>query len=73
MTTLFVTGGTGFIGSSFVRHALAAGKELQVLTRSENSAERVRASGATPILGVMLHTGPWQEAVGALNGLLLAP
>ncbi len=62
MTTLFVTGGTGFIGSSFVRQALDAGKQLQVLTRSENSAERVRASGATPVLGDMLHTGPWQAA-----------
>jgi nucleoside-diphosphate-sugar epimerase len=60
MNTMFVTGGSGFIGSSFVRHALDAGKNVQVLTRSEKSAERVRASGATPVMGDMLRSGAWQ-------------
>ena len=62
MNTLFVTGGSGFIGSSFVRHALGAGKNVQVLTRSEKSAERVRASGAAPIRGNLLQPGAWQAA-----------
>ena len=62
MDTLFVTGGSGFIGSSFVRHALGTGKTVQVLTRSEKSAERVRASGATPIMGDLLQAGTWQAA-----------
>jgi nucleoside-diphosphate-sugar epimerase len=62
MDTFFVTGGSGFIGSAFVRHALVAGKNIQVLTRSEKSAERVLASGATPIMGDMLQAGAWQAA-----------
>jgi nucleoside-diphosphate-sugar epimerase len=60
MDTIFVTGGSGFIGSFFVRHALKAGKNVQVLTRSEKSAERVRAAGATPVMGDILQAGAWQ-------------
>jgi len=60
MDTVFVTGGSGFIGSAFVRHALSAGKNVQVLTRSEKSAERVRAAGAMPIMGDLLQVGAWQ-------------
>ena len=60
--TIFVTGGSGFIGSRFVHHALNRGHHLQVLTRSEKSAERLRALGATPILGDMLQPGSWQAA-----------
>ncbi len=60
METLFVTGGSGFIGNSFVRHAVDAGKNVQALTRSEKSAERVRAAGATPIRGDLLQAGEWQ-------------
>jgi nucleoside-diphosphate-sugar epimerase len=60
MNTVFVTGGSGFIGSFFVRHALNAGKNVQVLTRSEKSAARVRAAGATPVMGDMLQAGAWQ-------------
>src|SRR5262245_44656794 len=61
--TIFVTGGSGFIGSAFVRRAVEAGHHVQVLTRSEKSAERVRASGAEPVIGDLNTSGPWQEAV----------
>lgn len=60
--TIFVTGGSGFIGSSFVQHALKQGHQLQVLTRSEKTAEKLRALGTTPILGDMLQRGSWQAA-----------
>ncbi len=39
--TLFVTGGTGFIGSHFLKAALAAGHRLRTLRRSENSRPRI--------------------------------
>lgn len=38
---LFVTGGTGFIGSHFVNHALAAGHEVVALRRTRTSIPRI--------------------------------
>jgi nucleoside-diphosphate-sugar epimerase len=61
---IFVTGGSGFIGRSVVQHAIAAGHQVDVLTRSEKSSERIRQAGATPIIGDLGQRGPWQEAVG---------
>jgi len=63
--TLFVTGGTGYIGSVFVQRALAANYTVQVLTRSETSAERVRKAGAQPILGDLGVKGDWQAVAAA--------
>jgi nucleoside-diphosphate-sugar epimerase len=59
--TIFVTGGSGFIGASFVRHALGAGHRLQLLTRSPASAERARRWGADPVPGDLGIAGSWQE------------
>src|SRR5579864_4556368 len=68
--TIFVTGGSRFIGPAFVRCAPAAGHQIQVLTRSEKSAERVRVSGATPILGDLNNSGPWQETASKADIVL---
>jgi nucleoside-diphosphate-sugar epimerase len=38
---LFVTGGTGFIGSHFVRHAIFAGHDVTVLRSSKQSRPRI--------------------------------
>ena len=51
MTHIFVTGAAGFIGSAFVRQALAAHYQVYGLTRSEASANRLREMGATPVIG----------------------
>jgi len=58
--TIFVTGGSSFMGRAFVQHAVHAGHRVQVLTPSEASAERIRSWGATPVVGDLLHPGPWQ-------------
>lgn len=48
---VFVTGGSGFIGRSFVRAAVAGGYNVTALARSEDSAARLRALGATAAIG----------------------
>ena len=48
---IFVTGATGFIGAYFLRAAVAAGHEVDALTRSENDAASLTAQGATAIVG----------------------
>ena len=58
--SIFVTGGSGFIGSAFLRHALRAGSRVQVLTRSESAARRVQGQGAEPVVGDLNVPGPWQ-------------
>ena len=63
--TVFVTGAAGFIGSELVRVLVARGSRVFGLVRSQESAERVRAAGATPVVGDLLEPGPWQDAAAA--------
>ncbi|MHB8752619.1 MAG: NAD-dependent epimerase/dehydratase family protein, partial [Aggregatilineales bacterium] len=68
--TIFVTGGSGFIGNAFVRCAIASGHQIQVLTRSDKSAERIQALGATSIVGDLNNPGPWQETASKADIVL---
>ncbi len=68
--TLFITGGTGFIGAVVVRQALAQGRRVQVVTRSAGGAERVRSAGAEPVLGDLAEPGPWMEAARSAGAVL---
>jgi nucleoside-diphosphate-sugar epimerase len=45
---IFVTGASGFVGGA-AASALARGHEVVAMARSERSADRVRATGATPV------------------------
>jgi nucleoside-diphosphate-sugar epimerase len=44
MTSIFVAGGTGFIGRRFVDAAVGDNAEVQVLTRSQSGAEMMEGS-----------------------------
>jgi len=48
---VFVTGSTGWIGSATVDELLANGHDVVGLVRSEESAARLTAKGATPLRG----------------------
>jgi len=48
---VFVTGGSGFVGGAVVDHLVASGADVRALARSEMSANRVAARGATPVIG----------------------
>jgi nucleoside-diphosphate-sugar epimerase len=48
---IFVTGGTGFIGSAVVKELIAANYEVLGLARSDPSAQKLKEAGAVPIAG----------------------
>ncbi|GAA4159797.1 NAD-dependent epimerase/dehydratase family protein [Gryllotalpicola daejeonensis] len=48
---VFITGGSGYVGSVLVERLIAAGYEVSALARSEASAARLAATGARPVRG----------------------
>lgn len=55
---VFVTGGTGYVGSAVVEALVRAGHEVSALSRSEERDPAVRALGATPVRGSLGHLAP---------------
>ncbi|KAJ3755833.1 hypothetical protein FB446DRAFT_714741 [Lentinula raphanica] len=51
--TFFITGASGYIGLVVTEFAIAQGHSVRGLSRSEAGAEKLRALGATPILGTI--------------------
>lgn len=54
---VFVTGGSGFVGSALVHRLVADGHEVMALARSGSSMRRVRAAGADPVAGDLAALG----------------
>ncbi|MES0874108.1 NAD-dependent epimerase/dehydratase family protein [Sinimarinibacterium thermocellulolyticum] len=62
MATVFVTGGSGYVGRNLIRHLLARGDRVRALVRSASSAALVQGLGAEPVHGDLhavdaMHTG----------------
>jgi nucleoside-diphosphate-sugar epimerase len=49
--SILLTGATGFIGSSVLRHLIDEGHSVTALVRDEAKAAQVRAAGATALVG----------------------
>ncbi|WP_339086869.1 NAD-dependent epimerase/dehydratase family protein [Hyphomicrobium sp. ghe19] len=61
---IFVAGASGFVGTCFLRAALAAGHEVDAVTRSKSHAEALRAQGVNAIVGDLLNSeGAWRKAL----------
>jgi nucleoside-diphosphate-sugar epimerase len=58
---IFITGATGFVGSSITKELVGNGHEVLGLARSDESAEKLRRMGATAIRGSL-------ETLDALQG-----
>ncbi len=68
MTRVFVTGGTGLIGSALVARLLARGDEVVGLARSQGAAQALQAAGARAVRGDALDE---DALVGGMQGCAL--
>jgi len=67
---IFVSGGTGFIGSYLVRRLLADGHDVLALVRSLKAVEKIRELGAEPVEGDLSVPGQWQDSVGECDSVV---
>jgi len=67
--TVFVTGGSGFIGGRLVERLVGDGRSVRALARSDESAGRVAALGAEPVRG---DTGDRASLASAATGAEVA-
>jgi nucleoside-diphosphate-sugar epimerase len=67
---VFMTGASGYIGSAVARELVRAGHEVTGMHHSPESATRVRAAGATPILGDLVEPATYAEVAGGHDVLI---
>jgi nucleoside-diphosphate-sugar epimerase len=63
MSSAFVTGGSGFIGSALIHRLVADGHTVSALARSDASAHAVEEAGARAIRGDLLEPDSWTGQV----------
>ena len=69
---VFLTGATGFIGSHFLKHCLAAGHSMTCSVRSALQADAIRALGASPWEGDLKNHGELSLALTGFDVLIHA-
>lgn len=67
---VFITGGTGLIGTAVVAELIQHGHQVLALARSEESAQKVRSAGAEPIRGGLADLDVLREAVAQTDGVI---
>ena len=66
---IFITGGTGFVGTALCRTLIKAGHGVTVLSRSTRSAESL-PQGTGHVIGDPAQPGPWQEEAAKCQGFI---
>ena len=67
---VFITGGTGLIGSAVIAELLAHNHTVLALARSDASAEAVRQAGATPIAGGLTDLDVLRAGAAQTDGVI---
>jgi nucleoside-diphosphate-sugar epimerase len=67
---VFITGGTGLIGSAVVAELLGNGHTVLALARSDASALAVEAAGATAIRGALADLDTLRDGVAQTDGVI---
>jgi nucleoside-diphosphate-sugar epimerase len=65
---VFLTGGTGYVGSAVLESLVRGGHRVDALVRHSEGAAAVQARGAHPVLGDLLQPASWRGAAAAADG-----
>lgn len=69
---VFLLGGTGFIGRHILQRLIESGHQVIGLARSEASAERLKAAGATLLMGDLRTPGQWAGKLPPVDAVIHA-
>lgn len=69
---IFLTGGTGYIGSAVLDALVRGGHGVDALVRNREKAAEVQARGAQPILGNLTQPASYAEAAAGADGFVHA-
>lgn len=67
---IFLTGGTGYIGSAVLEAFVRAGHHVDALVRNSETAAQVQAHGAHPIFGDLAQPATYADAAAAADGVI---
>ena len=69
---IFLTGGSGYIGSAVLDACVRAGHHVDALVRNSEKAEEVQARGGHPVYGDLSEPASYADAAAAANGAIHA-
>jgi nucleoside-diphosphate-sugar epimerase len=69
---VFLTGGSGYIGSAILDAFARAGHHVDALVRNREKVARIQARGGHPILGDLSEPASYADAVAAADGVVHA-
>jgi nucleoside-diphosphate-sugar epimerase len=69
---IFLTGGSGYIGSAVLEAFVRAGHHVDALVRNSEKAAQVQARGGHPILGDLSNPASYADAAAAADGVVHA-
>src|SRR6266851_609037 len=67
---VFVTGGTGLVGSLLVKKLRERGDQVVALSRRPDAAKQLWGDAVTAIVGDPVQPGPWMEAVSDCDAVV---
>lgn len=67
MKTVFVTGGSGFVGRNLIEALVARGDRVLALARSDGAAREVAARGAEPVRGDLDPSGAYADRIAGAS------
>ena len=70
MMRIFLTGGTGLVGSLLIKKLRGRGDQVVALSRRPEVAKQQWGDGVTIVAGDPAQTGPWMDAVAGCDAVV---